>query len=96
MSPSAQTRCSSVIPHAAEVSPAHSNFQQPLPILLQSFKPYAPELNEDYFFVNNHHPVIRALSLADPACTQRLIPYFTRVAVPRGTSLWSVGEEPDA
>ena len=38
--------------HPAEVSPAHSNFQQPLPILLQSFKPYAPDLNEDYFFVS--------------------------------------------
>ncbi|GAA5864566.1 hypothetical protein JCM3774_005168 [Rhodotorula dairenensis] len=60
----------------SEVSPAHSNFQQPLPILLQSFKPYAPDLNEDYFF--------------------RLVPYFTRVPVPRGTTLWSVGEDPDA
>lgn len=38
--------------HTAEVSPAHSNFQQPLPILLQSFKPYTPDLNEDYFFVS--------------------------------------------
>ncbi|BGP52976.1 hypothetical protein JCM8202v2_000533 [Rhodotorula sphaerocarpa] len=60
----------------SETSPAHSNFQQPLPILLQSFKPYAPALNEDYFF--------------------RLVPYFTKVAVPRGMSLWSVGTEPDA
>lgn len=60
----------------SEVSSAHSNFQQPLPILLQSFKPYTPDLNEDYFF--------------------RLMPYFTRVTVPRGTKLWSVGEDPDA
>ncbi|GAA5980112.1 hypothetical protein JCM10908_001540 [Rhodotorula pacifica] len=60
----------------SEVCPMHSNFQQPLPILLQSFKPYAPDLNEDYFF--------------------RLVPYFTRVNVPRGATLWSVEEDPDA
>jgi len=27
------------------------NFQQPLPILLQAFQPYSPDLNEDYCFV---------------------------------------------
>lgn len=29
------------------------NFQQPLPILLQAFKLYSPEFNEDYCFVSS-------------------------------------------
>ncbi|GAA5859563.1 hypothetical protein JCM1840_006350 [Sporobolomyces johnsonii] len=52
------------------------NFQQPLPILLQSLRPYSPDLNEDYCF--------------------RLVPYFKRVHVERGTTLWTNGSEPDA
>jgi SulP family sulfate permease len=43
--------------------------QQPLPLLLQSLQPFAPDLNEDFFF--------------------RLVPYFKRVHVQRGTSLWT-------
>ncbi|GAA5986854.1 hypothetical protein JCM11641_007818 [Rhodosporidiobolus odoratus] len=52
------------------------NFQQPLPILLQAFQPYSPDLNEDYCF--------------------RLVPYFKRVNVERGSTLWTSGSEPDA
>ncbi|GAA5922609.1 Vsb1p [Sporobolomyces koalae] len=52
------------------------NFQQPMPILMQSLKPYSPDLNEDYCF--------------------RLSRYFKRVHIERGTSLWTVGSEPDA
>ncbi|GAA6055562.1 hypothetical protein JCM3770_002489 [Rhodotorula araucariae] len=60
----------------AEVPQSKMNFQQPLPILLQSFRPYSPDLNEDYCF--------------------RLVPYFKRVNVERGTQLWKHGSEPDA
>jgi hypothetical protein len=28
------------------------NFQQPMPILMQSLRPYSPDLNEDYCFVS--------------------------------------------
>ncbi|GAA5934246.1 hypothetical protein JCM3775_006948 [Rhodotorula graminis] len=60
----------------AEVPQSKMNFQQPLPILLQAFQPYSPDLNEDYCF--------------------RLVPYFKRVNVERGTQLWAHGSEPDA
>ncbi|GAA5956958.1 hypothetical protein JCM10213_009307, partial [Rhodosporidiobolus nylandii] len=59
-----------------ETPQARMNFQQPLPILLQAFQPYSPDLNEDYCF--------------------RLVPYFKRVNIERGTSLWTSGSEPDA
>lgn len=36
----------------AEPSTIKTNFQQPLPILMQSLRPFASELNEDYFFVS--------------------------------------------
>ncbi|BGP28971.1 hypothetical protein JCM10296v2_000707 [Rhodotorula toruloides] len=60
----------------AEVPQTKMNFQQPLPILLQAFKPYSPDFNEDYCF--------------------RLVPYFKRVNVARGTTLWTDGSDPDA
>ncbi|GAA5832849.1 hypothetical protein JCM11251_000504 [Rhodosporidiobolus azoricus] len=60
----------------AETPQSRMNFQQPLPILLQAFQPYSPDLNEDYCF--------------------RLVPYFKRVNVARGTSLWTSGSAPDA
>ncbi|GAA5994775.1 Vsb1p [Rhodotorula paludigena] len=59
-----------------EIPQARMNFQQPLPILLQAFQPFSPDLNEDYCF--------------------RLVPYFKRVNVERGTTLWSHGSESDA
>ncbi|GAA6015201.1 hypothetical protein JCM11491_000502 [Sporobolomyces phaffii] len=60
----------------AEPTQTTMNFQQPMPILLQSLRPYSPELNEDYCF--------------------RLSRYFKRVHVERGTTLWTLGSEPDA
>ncbi|KAK4054905.1 hypothetical protein OIV83_000829 [Microbotryomycetes sp. JL201] len=57
-------------------TPHKTNFQQPLPILLQSLKPFMGDLNEDYCF--------------------RLVPYFKRVLVERGATLWSTGDEADS
>ncbi|KAL8286302.1 hypothetical protein RQP46_004790 [Phenoliferia psychrophenolica] len=54
---------------------AKSNFQQPLPLLLQSLRPFSPDMNEDVCF--------------------RLAPYFKRVHIERGTTLWTTGSETD-
>ena len=35
----------------ADVPAAKSNFQQPLPLLLQSLRPFSPDMNEDVCFV---------------------------------------------
>ncbi|GAA6005747.1 hypothetical protein JCM10207_005320 [Rhodosporidiobolus poonsookiae] len=59
-----------------ETPQGRMNFAQPLPILLQAFQPYSPDLNEDFCF--------------------RLVPYFKRVNVERGTTLWTNDSEPDA
>lgn len=80
----------------AETPQTRMNFAQPLPILLQAFQPYSPELNEDYCFVRLSalRPFFQwSLTLSIP---QRLVPYFKRVNIPRGTSLWTSGSEPDA
>ncbi|KDE09826.1 hypothetical protein MVLG_00224 [Microbotryum lychnidis-dioicae p1A1 Lamole] len=53
-----------------------SNLKQPLPLLMQSLKPFAADLNEDYCF--------------------RLVPYFKRIHVERGTVLWEQDSESDS
>jgi len=40
----------------AESAVPTMNFQQPMPILLQSLRPYSPDLNEDYCFVSLRFP----------------------------------------
>ncbi|ORY75647.1 sulfate transporter family-domain-containing protein [Leucosporidium creatinivorum] len=64
------------VAEAPEAPAFKTNFQQPLPLLMQSFKPFAPDLNEDYCF--------------------RLVPYFKRVHIERGTTLWKDGDETDS
>ncbi|KAK4058034.1 hypothetical protein OIO90_000773 [Microbotryomycetes sp. JL221] len=59
-----------------ETTPYKTNFQQPLPILMQSLRPFESDLNEDYCF--------------------RLVPYFKRVNIERGTTLWNAGDEGDS
>ncbi|KAM0793249.1 hypothetical protein ACM66B_000711 [Microbotryomycetes sp. NB124-2] len=59
-----------------ETTTYKTNFQQPLPILLQSLKPFMADLNEDYCF--------------------RLVPYFKRVHIERGATLWSTGDDADS
>ncbi|KAI5480036.1 sulfate transporter family protein [Pseudohyphozyma bogoriensis] len=53
-----------------------SNFSQPLPLLLQSLRPFSPELDENFCF--------------------RLAPYFKRLHIERGTTLWTTGSESDS
>ncbi|KAK4702198.1 sulfate permease, SulP family, partial [Phenoliferia sp. Uapishka_3] len=60
----------------ADAQPARSNFQQPMPLLLQSLRPFSPDMNEDVCF--------------------RLAPYFKRVHIERGTTLWTSGSETDS
>lgn len=60
----------------ADLTPVKTHFKQPLPLLLQSLRPFARDLNEDIAF--------------------RMVPYFHRVHVERGTALFDAGDETDS
>lgn len=57
-------------PTAAEVPQSKMNFQQPLPILLQAFQPYSPDLNEDYCFVRLSRSSTELRAWADTSRTR--------------------------
>ena len=60
----------------ADFTPVKTHFKQPLPLLLQSLRPFMRELNEDIAF--------------------RMVPYFQRVHVERGTVLFQAGDATDS
>lgn len=63
---------------------------------MQSFKPFTSDLNEDYCFVSETSTSCCFATAADYRFRiQRLVPYFKRVHVERGTTLWEDGAETD-
>lgn len=81
----------------ADIPTPKINFQQPIPLLLQSLRPFSPELNEDICFVSSSPLKSKVTTDSnDLVYKQRLSPYFKRVHIERGSKLWENGDESDS
>lgn len=84
-----------------DLTPMARSILQPLPLLLQTFRPFLPDQNESFWLQLVPPcvdlPIYKRLNFAHllNASVPRIAPYFLRVEFKREMPIWRIGANAD-